>query len=954
MNPPGGLPFEPSSLPILGGIDPGLPDPSAIWPGMPPGGLPYGPPSLPIPGGIDPGLPDPSAPWPGMPPGGLPYGPPSLPIPGGIDPSAPWPGMPPGGLPYGPPSLPIPGGIDPGLPDPSDPWPSIPIPGGPSPLPIPGGIDPGLPNASGDLATLRAVETTPSDGAVLTEPPTVLSVKFNQPFAPYSVSQDIGLVRVDANGNVLENLTGWLRTALNLTTDPSVLPSTIQGKLAPGRYQILILGRTSQLSGLDTPSGAGAPLINRGTDQVVSTFTIGSQKPAGETPQTLADATDLGTVGPIPIATSASLDLGFHVGNYQLYKVTLAAGHFWRLGAEVTAQRDGGTLNSVLSLFDANGRVLKSADVGLPDAPFDPYFFVGLEPGTYYLGVSSVRNRPDAPGGYDPVNGVFGASGSSQADGSYTLHVVASVADTPTSLLDSQLIYSDPLDPRPTGIVVVFSGPMDLNSFASSVDSKGNVTFAGLELVDESGRVWSLIPTSFKGSNSQYSFLFSDPLPQGKYSLRVPTSGSVTDLTGRAPVAKGSGRDTRNGVLASWTVKSHARTQDANDLGTILRDASAAVTRANLLAAGSTATYRFVVPADGYYTLETTASSESFLIQMVGSDLTTTIQSGGRNGLNSSTVFLTSGIYSLKYKATGPGPVKLSLALFRKQVAPEAILDNGVGQGPALNLALITPIPLNPTGQGGMPSEPTGLPLGPEPASPSPLAPTTPVPGVPVQSTTSHSLIASADNGLVLTLGSGLIGSPIAGAEHVAAVGPGTLTGTTALAANTPGVLQGILYGPSLGRTTPNLSGESLLTSSDVTGESGEPLASTVGALITPEPPTVPSPNERVIASPSEWLSGFGTMLLHGLGLASSSPTSMELEAAPSEPIERIVLSRDDLVTPATEEQVEHASMAAPLGVSLVSILALRLQHPVRRWVEQARGERTKRRSAGHGPHKRA
>jgi len=41
----------------------------------------------------------------------------------------------------------------------------------------------------------------------------------------------------------------------------------------------------------------------------------------------------------------------------------------------------------------------------------------------------------------------------------------AEVEDTPTEVQSVQLSYADPLDPRPTGIVVTFSGPMDIMSF---------------------------------------------------------------------------------------------------------------------------------------------------------------------------------------------------------------------------------------------------------------------------------------------------------------------------------------------------------------------------------------------------------------------------------------------------------------------------------------------------------
>lgn len=857
-----------------------------------------------------------------------------------------------------------------------------------------GGQDLGALTSPQDLSTLSVVQTNPENGSVLTVPPTALIVTFNQLFPTFLLGNDIGLKRVDANGTVLEDLSSRLDPPFDLLDDSSVLPVTVSGVLLPGRYQILVLGSTSELTGVGSDGQPGAPLANRGIDQVVSTFTI-APKPEQEVPVKLANATDLGMVGPVPIVTAGSLGFGSDLNSSRYYKFTLAPGHFWRLGAEVTAQRDHGNLNSIVTLLDAKGLVIKTANLGRSGAPFDPYLFAGLASGTYYLEVS--REHPDNKALDDVLVG--NTSGPAPDDTSFRLHVLAQVADTPTTLLDSRLIYSDPLDPRPTGIVLVFSGPMDLESFRNSTGPGGNSEFKGLELVDANGQAWSLTPTSYLESNSQYSFLFSKPLPKGQYTLRIPTAKGVTDLAGRSPVASGNkGADLSNGILTSWTVASDAPTEAPNNLGTILNDAGATVPRTNILTPQSSANYRFVIAADGYYTIESTASSESFLIQMRGRNGAIPIPGGRRSGLNSTTLYLTAGVYSLDLKAAGPDPVKLSFSLFKKLVAPEAIFDNGVGQGPALNLAFITPVPLSPTSPGGIPVPPpeldpapdqgpgtTPLPpqppiptdpggvadrpplLGPAPgqgpgsANPGSPAPATPAPATPTPGLTASitSIVSSTGaNGLVLTLGSGLIGSPVEGAEHVAAVGPGTQSGTTALAANTPGLLQGIQYGQSLSLTPTNLSSsDGQLDSSEVNWKPVPSSVSTAGTLATVEPPIAPSGDERVIASPSDWLGGLGTMLLHGFWITPGSPAPITMEAAPAEPIEQVLLSRDDVQVPADESQVEHANLAAPVGFGLVSVLALRLQQPIRRWVERRRGRVLNRRSAMkpivRGPYKR-
>ena len=153
------------------------------------------------------------------------------------------------------------------------------------------------------------------------------------------------------------------------------------------------------LMGLD-----GSMINDPGDDQVLADFTVA--KPG----VTLADAQTIDGVVPGPASVAGQLDLATDPGAVRLYRINLPEGHRWRLGAEVTAQIDGSALLSTLTLFDAKGDPLATASHGRPGAPADPYLFAGLEPGTYYLGVSGRGNVPGQPGGYDPVTGTRGVS----------------------------------------------------------------------------------------------------------------------------------------------------------------------------------------------------------------------------------------------------------------------------------------------------------------------------------------------------------------------------------------------------------------------------------------------------------------------------------------------------------------------------------------------------------------
>src|SRR5205807_2305248 len=122
--------------------------------------------------------------------------------------------------------------------------------------------------------------------------------------------------------------------------------------------------------------------------------------------------------------------------------------HLWRLDLTVAAQSIGSGLQPALTLFNAQGDVLatRNSGTGSQADPTDPYLSAGLNPGTYYVGVSGAGNLPDLTGGYDPVEGTPGTVGRLQPGGPFPfqLHLVAEPVDTSTSLVDSSLGYGDP------------------------------------------------------------------------------------------------------------------------------------------------------------------------------------------------------------------------------------------------------------------------------------------------------------------------------------------------------------------------------------------------------------------------------------------------------------------------------------------------------------------------------
>ena len=148
--------------------------------------------------------------------------------------------------------------------------------------------------------------------------------------------------------------------------------------------------------------------------------------------------------------------------------------------------------------------------------------------------------------------------------------------------------------------------------------------------------------------------------------------------------------------------------------------------------------------------------------------------------------------------------------------------------------------------------------------------------------------VPSGSPGLVLTIGNALVGLPNAEAEHVAAVGPGTEIGTTALAYSGPGVPQGIGYGLTTGRQASTTGvadppGEQAPTTAAAHPPGAADLTPVDGALAKPVHSAEARPDERALAD-SEWLSRVVNLVGNWFARLSPDDPELDLAVAP-EPI---------------------------------------------------------------------
>ena len=135
----------------------------------------------------------------------------------------------------------------------------------------------------------------------------------------------------------------------------------------------------------------------------------------------LAEATDLGVIGPNLESVLGALNPASVPAPVDLYKITLTPGQVWELGVSISTQSIDSSLLTGLTLFGPSGNVLaeRVSGQGLRNNPNDPFVFSGLTPtpgaDTYYIGVSGYGNTPYGVHGYDPVKGIPGNPGNHAA-----------------------------------------------------------------------------------------------------------------------------------------------------------------------------------------------------------------------------------------------------------------------------------------------------------------------------------------------------------------------------------------------------------------------------------------------------------------------------------------------------------------------------------------------------------
>jgi hypothetical protein len=776
----------------------------------------------------------------------------------------------------------------------------------------------------------------------------------------FDFNQDVEIDRVNPDGSTTPYLGGAdgspvidtlvTGTAADGTPQTQLVVSLPDGSPTPGpgTYQIAIEPFTN-LGAVFASIPQGSAWADATAPIPIAQFTVLGHGP------TLAGASDLGVIGPRAQDVWGSLDRTKAQSAVALYRFTLPQGQTWQLDAAVLAHAIGSPLLPALALIDSSGRVLATCNAGAGSSadPLDPQLVAGLEGGTYYLGVSAAGNLPGTAQGYDPVSGRPGTGLVIGAAGLFELALSATPVAPPTQLVDFKLEYADSLEPSPTGLDLTFSGPVDVGPLMVPDQQE-----TALTVVDAEGRAWPITALYYQVAQHRLSLLFCEALPPGAYSLVSPSPGGLTDLIGR-PVVGPSGD--RPGVLASWTVAAAAGPSDPQDLdvvwpGPVNPTWGPAISRATTLGAGQQADYRFVVICPGVYALQTQTGSGSIDVQIESSAGATLVDTGSLTQLSFSYVYLDPGVYDLRMIAEGSQPVTVQWTFKPLALDYEKIIDNGVGQSPAVEQPMFGPFPggsgaSSDTGSTGgstasVISTSAASVISPSPGSATTdLASNAPVsaPPGPGPSPFAASPIPAA---LLVTVESGPAGLPAPNAGHTAVVGPMADGASFALADSGRGLPPGIGSG-------------SAPSGPDPRGGEGDPMAGPDAtapgplARVGPARPAGAAVLEaasaradaialtRAQADPLVQITGW---LAGRLVRPSSEPREPDLPAAEiGTTLLASAAPADDLAAPRdpaaagpdrgpTRDTLVHADLGAPGALLVATALTYRLSDPVRKW----------------------
>ncbi len=429
-----------------------------------------------------------------------------------------------------------------------------------TPLPV-GSFSPGG-------SVLVNATTTPA----LTASPFLVRVELSDAIDPGTLAPDANVVLyTSATGDFTNpaNFTQVYGLQVNFDGTPggaNELQVTPPGPLAPGYYQLVLLGNAADAGGapiLDANdvNGLGTNAANPGGQDFSLTFQVtGAEGVQGATgaDDTPATAHQLGSIAGAGLQqvggvlgddpTDAN---GFDPSTVDLYHFQVTGSGSYAFGAEVFAQRIGTSLglDPSLTLFkqdpttghlifvtsNANTNNSTTDDNGIAWLANDAVLFAPLTAGDYFVAVSSGHNVPlsasdvGANGIFNPEVSHSGSAGNST--GSYVLNLEVQPASYPPHVVATSIAAGATLNAPPSSFTVQFDRPVNIQQLAAGSPT-GNAEMGAVFVQDAAGNNYYPTFVSYAAATNQASFMFMNALPDGSYTLHFSGSQGLTDLAG--------------------------------------------------------------------------------------------------------------------------------------------------------------------------------------------------------------------------------------------------------------------------------------------------------------------------------------------------------------------------------------------------------------------------------------
>jgi hypothetical protein len=337
------------------------------------------------------------------------------------------------------------------------------------------------------------------------------------------------------------------------------------------------------------------------------------------------------------------------------YRIDLPAGDHYALTLRAIAGRIGSPLDPALSLFDSIGQLLASNDDSSQEGALsDSELRLGLDGGTYYIGVSAGGNLPSEPGGFDPLLPGSGIA-SRGTMGPYLLQASA-VSDTTAPEVVAISLPSGGVVTSPLTTITV--------QFSESMDPIG--LMRGASLVGPGGAI-ALYASSYDPASLEVTYLLNDRPVSGDYVFTLHAA-DVVDRAGNpiAGNAPGGGYALQFAVDAAPLNHSEVEPNDtvetAQSLGPLYHSElrSGVVLHGAVDTSGDQDFFRFRATQQGFYTFRLrsdTRGGTTGLIQFRDAQGNVLGQGFRFPGQGSTLIrYLRAGEYIVQLDATGAVP----------------------------------------------------------------------------------------------------------------------------------------------------------------------------------------------------------------------------------------------------------------------------------------------------------